>query len=177
MKINTYLFFICVLIISCTKTTPRKPVNYNSVSALEKTVVINKRLFAKEQQLLKKYMALDSSHTYINSNKGFWYTYITKNPKGSNPVKGDRVTFEQDIVALDGTMLYAKKELGLRNYYVDKEHVIKGVKEGIKIMREGEEIKFLFSSFVAYRMNGDSKHRIESNEPIVSTIRLIKINK
>ena len=177
MRVTSAIFMLCLLLVSCTKTKPRRAINGNSISALDKTVALNKKLFAKEQEQMQIYMDLDSSHTYINSNKGFWYTYLSKKEKGPRPIKGDRVTFEQDIIALDGTVLYAKKELGLRNYYVDKEHVIKGVKEGIKMMREGEEVKFLFSSFVAFRMNGDAAQRIDSNEPIISRIKIIKINK
>tara|TARA_B100000809_G_scaffold263627_1_gene317324 strand:+ start:10508 stop:11041 length:534 start_codon:yes stop_codon:yes gene_type:complete len=176
MKINSFFFLMCVLLVSCNESKVRRPVNHGSVSALEKTVIVNKMLFAKEEKQMQVYMNLDSTQTYINSEKGFWYTYISKKSKGARPVKGNKVVFEQDIVALDGTVLYAKNKLGLQNYFVDKEHVIKGVKEGIKLMREGEEVKFLFSSFVAYRMNGDSEHIIESNEPIISIIKLIKIN-
>jgi gliding motility-associated peptidyl-prolyl isomerase len=175
MKINI-IFIIGVLLFSCSESKSRKPVNHGGVSALEKTVAINKLLFANEEKKMQAYMVLDTIHTYINSKKGFWYTYISKNKKGAKPVTGNKVVFEQDIVALDGTILYAKNTLGLRNYVVDKEHVIKGVKEGIKIMREGEVVKFLFSSFVSYRMNGDSARVIDSNEPIISTIKLIKIN-
>ena len=173
-----FLFFIIGLVfIACKNETPRYPVSVSNKSSLEKTIAINKRLFSKEKNLLKKYMEMDSTLTYINSNKGFWYAYINKVEKGKTPVKGDVVLFEQEIIGLNGAILYAKKDLGLRTYVVDKEHIIKGLKEGIKIMKEGEQVKFLFSSFVAYRMNGDNNHVIGSNEPVVSEVHLVKINK
>jgi hypothetical protein len=43
-------------------------------------------------------------------------------------------------------------------------------------MRENEEFKFIFSSFVAFRMNGDEAQKVGVNEPIISTIKLLKIN-
>ena len=177
MKINVLLLFILALgMCSCKKTEPRRAINLTKVSELEKTIAVNKILFSEEQNLMKKYMELDSSLVYKNSRKGFWYAYLHKVNNSVFPKKGDIVVFEQEIIALDGTVLFAKKDLGLRSYVVDKEHIIKGLKEGLKLMKEGEEVKFLFSSFVAYRMNGDTSRIIGSNEPVVSIIKLIKIN-
>jgi gliding motility-associated peptidyl-prolyl isomerase len=161
---------------ACEKLEPRKAVNLTKVSELEKTIAINKRLFSEEQRLMKKYMELDSSLVYMNSGKGFWYAHLRRVNNSVFPKKGDEVLFEQEIIDLSGTILYAKKDLGLRKYVIDKEHIIKGLKEGLKLMKEGEEVKFLFSSFVAYRMNGDTSHIIESNEPVISTVKLIKVN-
>ncbi|MDG1803771.1 gliding motility-associated peptidyl-prolyl isomerase GldI [Flavicella sp.] len=177
MRIKVLLVIISLGFIACKNETPRYPVSFSKKTSLEKTIAINKRLFSEEKAMMEKYMELDSTLSYINSNKGFWYAYRNKEEKGNTPVKGDVVSFEQEIIALDGTILYAKKDLGLRTYVVDKEHIIKGLKEGIKIMKEGEQVKFLFSSFVAYRMNGDNNQIIGSNEPIVSEVHLVKINK
>ncbi len=160
----------------CNKTEARRAVNLTKVSELNKTIAINKRIFLEEQNLIKKYIELDSTLAYINSGKGFWYAYLIKNDNSVKPIRGDNIVFEQELIGLDGTILYTKKDLGLRSYVVDKEHIIKGLKEGLKIMGEKEEIKFIFSSFVAYRMNGDASGRIGSNEPIISKIKLITIN-
>ncbi len=176
MKINFLYISIVVLLLSCNEIVPRRPVSSPKISALDKTVLLNKRLFAEELILMEKFMQSDSLYTYINSQKGFWYAYVNEKKDSRFPLKGDEVFFEQEIIALNGTIIYAKKDLGLRKYVVDREHAIKGIKEGIKIMREGEEIKFLFSSFVAFRMNGDASHSIGSNEPFVNYIKLVKIN-
>jgi gliding motility-associated peptidyl-prolyl isomerase len=177
MRINVlFLLLFALSLGGCEKTKPRRDVNLPKISELEKTIAVNKRIFSEEQNLIKKYMELDSTLVYNNSGKGFWYAYLKKVNNSTYPIKGDRVVFEEEILGLDGTILYAKKDLGLRTYVLDKEHIIKGLKEGIKLMKEGEEVKFLFSSFVAYRMNGDTSHVIGSNKPVISTIKLIKIN-
>lgn len=160
----------------CNKTEARRAVDLSKDSELNKTIAINKRIFLEEKKRINKYIELDSTLIYINSGKGFWYAYLTKKDNSVKPVRGDNIVFEQELIGMDGTILYAKKDLGLRSYVVDKEHIIKGLKEGLKIMGENEEIKFIFSSFVAYRMNGDTSGRIGSNEPIISKIKLIKIN-
>lgn len=176
MRTSFFTLCVCFFLIACKKEVPRRAVNLFKVSELEKTIDLNKKLFLREQKLIKIYIKLDSNLTYVNSGKGFWYAYLNKSDHSVTPKKGDEVIFEQEITGLDGVVLYAKKDLGLRKYVVDKEHIIKGLKEGIKLMKEGEELKFIFSSFVAYRMNGDASQVIGSNEPVISTIKLIKIN-
>lgn len=177
MKINCILVAVLIFLVSCEPTTARKPVERKKRSDLDKTVAINKKMFALEQERMQAYIQLDSANNYSNSHKGFWYAKLAKSDDSPQPVKGDIVSYEQEITALDGTVLYAKNELGIQTYVVDKEHVVKGVKEGIKLMREGEEVKFIFSSFVAYRVNGDPNQKIGINEPIICTIKLLKINK
>ncbi len=177
MKTSCVLIAVLVFLVSCETSTARKPVERAKRSELEKTVALNKKMFALEQQKMQAYMKLDSSHTYINSNKGFWYTKLAKSSTSPQPIKGDIVSYEQEILALDGTVLYGREALGVQSYVVDKQHIVKGIKEGIKLMREGEEAKFVFSSFVAYRVNGDSNQIIGINEPIICTIKLLKINK
>lgn len=177
MKTNCILVAVLIFLISCETSTARKPVKRAGNSELEKTVALNKKVFALEQQRMRAYMKLDTANKYINSKKGFWYAKLDASNDSPRPVKGDIVSYEQEITALDGTVLYQKEALGVQSYVVDKEHAVKGLKEGIKLMREGEEVKFIFSSFVAYRVNGDPNQIIGINEPIISTIKLLKINK
>jgi len=176
MKVNCAIILCMFLIMACTNVTPRKPVKKNTSSSLNSTVEFNKKLINEEDKRIEQYIKLDSSHTYYNSKKGFWYAYITKKEGLSTAIKGDIVTFEQEIFSLNGNLLYSKEELGVQRYVVDKEHVIRGIKEGIKIMKTGEEILFVLSSFVAYRTKGDLKKKIGGNEPIVTKIKIININ-
>jgi gliding motility-associated peptidyl-prolyl isomerase len=167
------LFFLS----GCETTEARKPIQRKGTSSLKKTVAVNKALFEKEQHAMKDFMSLDSIHNYTDSKKGFWYTALVKAQEiGPKPIKGDVIQFEQEIRSLDGRLIYSKETLGIQTYVVDKEHVVKGVKEGVKLMRENEEFKFIFSSFVAFRMNGDEAQKVGVNEPIISTIKLLKIN-
>jgi FKBP-type peptidyl-prolyl cis-trans isomerase len=85
------------------------------------------------------------------------------------------VYYEQEIQSLDGTVLMSKEALGIQSYVVDKEHRMKGLQDGIKIMRLGEEMQFVFSSFVAYRSKGNLEFNISPNQPIVCRIKLISI--
>jgi gliding motility-associated peptidyl-prolyl isomerase len=89
------------------------------------------------------------------------------------PVKGDEVVYTYEIRDVNDQILYTKEELGERNYLVDRQELISGLQDGLKLMKEGEEVVFLFPSHKAYGYSGYQK--IAGNQPLIYTIELIKI--
>ncbi len=175
MNPNVLVLLLFAFFLACNSPSPRRPIVKSSTPVLEKSVTLNKKIVALEQAYIKRFVAKDSLHDYINSNKGFWYCYLHKNSSKPHPYKGNQVFYEQEIQSLDGTVLVSKEALGIQSYVVDKEHRMKGLQEGIKIMRLGEEMQFVFSSFVAYRSKGNLEFNIGPNQPIVCRIKLISI--
>ena len=175
MNPNILVLLFFAFFLACNSPSPRRPIVKSSTPVLEKSVTLNKKIVALEQAYIKRFVAKDTLHDYINSNKGFWYCYLHKNSSKPSPYKGNQVFYEQEIQSLDGTVLVSKEALGIQSYVVDKEHRMKGLQEGIKIMRLGEEMQFVFSSFVAYRSKGNLEFNIGPNQPIVCRIKLISI--
>ena len=175
MNPNILVLLHLAFFLACNSPSPRRPIVKSSTPVLEKSVTLNKKIVALEQAYIKRFVAKDSLHDYINSNKGFWYCYLHKNSSEPRPYKGNQVFYEQEIQSLDGTVLLSKEALGIQSYVVDKEHRMKGLQEGIKIMRLGEEMQFVFSSFVAYRSKGNLEFNVGPNQPIVCRIKLISI--
>lgn len=119
-------------------------------------------------------MESDSIHVYTVSPHGFWYYYMqTDTINAVSPVKGDEVVFSYEIKDLKDSIIYSKEELGDKNYLVDKEDLISGLQDGIKLMKEGEIVTFLFPSYKAYGYSGFEK--INSNQPLIYTVHLKKI--
>ena len=58
-----------------------------------------------------------------------------------------------------------------QNYLVDKQEIMIGLRDGIKLMRKNEKVSFLFPSHIAYGYLGD-KNRIGPNVPIICTVTL-----
>jgi FKBP-type peptidyl-prolyl cis-trans isomerase len=58
-----------------------------------------------------------------------------------------------------------------QTYVVDKQNIMMGLRDGIKLMRKNEKVTFLFPSHMAFGYRGDTK-RINSNEPIICTVTL-----
>jgi gliding motility-associated peptidyl-prolyl isomerase len=175
MNLNVFVLLLLAFFLACNSPSPRRPIVKSSTPVLEKSVTLNKKIVAREQAHIKRFVAKDSLHDYFNSNKGFWYCYLHKNSSTPRPYKGNQVYYEQEIQSLDGTVLLSKEALGIQSYIVDKEHRMKGLQEGIKIMHLGEEMQFVFSSFVAYRSKGNLEFNIGPNQPIVCRIKLISI--
>jgi len=141
---------------------------------MSESIERNKALNKIEEDVLQLKMQKDSLHEYINSEHGFWYFYQQKdNLNNKHPVKGDEVIFTYEIKDLRDSIIYSKEELGIKNYLVDKEELTTGLQEGIKLMKEGEIVTFLFPSYKAFGYTGFEK--IQSNQPLIYTVHLNKI--
>ncbi len=141
---------------------------------MRESVERNKVLNKLEEKIILQKMQLDSLHTYNASSNGFWYFYEKKDTiKTIYPVKGDEVIFSYEIKDLRDSIIYTKEELGDKQYLVDREELISGLQDGIKLMKEGETITFLFPSYKAYGYSGFEK--INSNQPLIYSVHLKKI--
>ena len=167
------LFLICI---SCAKTAPRMPINPKpSTTLLSETLDASKTLNKLEETKILNYIKRDSLNNYIQSSNGFWYKYIHKiNKDLPTPTKGNEVVFEYEILDLNDSIIYAKKDLGLKTYKIDKEDFITGLQKGLKIMKEGETISFIIPSYSAFGVTGDGD-KIGINQTIKSTVTLINI--
>jgi len=175
LKIVGLLILISITF-SCVDPTPRRPVNHKKESYIQKSIQLNKKINVGESKIIKEYIKQDSLNSYNNSSSGFWYTYLHKNASEERtPKLGEIVLFEYEIYDLSNTLIYSKEELGQVSYYVDKEDLESGLQEGLKLMKEGEEIKFIFPSFKAYGFTGDRK-KIGVKQPLIYKVKLININ-
>lgn len=171
---NSLFILLLILIVACADPEPRKPIVRKTSTFLKESIARNKAINKAEETELKRLMDLDSLNEYIVSPNGFWYYYNVKDAISNRfPVKGDEVTYEFEITDIYGDLIYSKEELGQRNYLVDKEELITGLQDGIKLMKEGETVTFLFPSHKAYGYSGYQK--IGSNQPLRYTVTLKKI--
>lgn len=166
-----------LLIFSCKSPEARRPVTHKSGSYINESIERNKKIVAAEEELIKKIIQEDSTNTYISSSNGFWYYYKEKDTTSSpTPEFGDVVEFQYSLKTLDGRTIYSAEELPVRTYAMDKEKLFSGLREGLKLMKEGETVTFLFPSHKAFGYYGDKK-KIGKNVPVISTVTLRKITK
>ena len=172
-----FLITCALFFISCKTPEARRPVSVSSGSFIKESINRNKKLAAKEEEQIKKIIASDTVNTYLTSQNGFWYYYQQQDTIATQqPVFGDIVTFNYNIKDLNQNTIYSKKELDTVNYAIDKEELFLGLREGLKLMKEGETVTFLFPSYQAYGYYGDDD-KIGTNIPLVSTVTLHKITK
>ncbi|MCB0473605.1 MAG: gliding motility-associated peptidyl-prolyl isomerase GldI [Flavobacteriaceae bacterium] len=174
LRFITIAFLVTIIFFSCSRPEPRKPVVRKSSTFLKEFIVRNKAINKLEEAVLKDLMLKDTMHVYSASENGFWYYYNTKDSlDGYTPKSGDEVFFNYAVKDVDGNTLYTEEEIGPQSYLVDKQDIITGLQDGIKLMKEGETVTFLFPSYKAYGYLGHE--RIARGQPLIYTVKLNKI--
>ena len=177
MRLNFIFLLVFLGLNSCSEQEARAPITSSKSNGLLSTISVLKEINKAEETKIKNYIKKDSLHSYSTSPNGFWYRYIVKNDSDTVfPVKGDIVQVSYDLLDLNDQIIYSKETNGIKEYVVDKEDFIRGLQAGIKLMKEGESMKFIIPSFNAFGVLGDEK-KIGMNTSIISRITLININK
>ena len=166
------ILIIGILLVSCAKQQARKPVSQTSGSFIEESIARNKALIANEEKLIDLIISKDTLKEYVASSKGYWYKYDIKNIQDSIfPKRGDVAFFDYEISDLKNNIIYTKLELKPQIYYVDKQDIMMGLRDGIKLMKKGETVTFLFPSHMAFGYHGDNE-KISQNEPLICKVTL-----
>lgn len=176
MKISLFAFLL-IAFASCKSPEARYPVTQNSGTYISESIERNKQLVAREEEYIENLIKEDSTQDYHASNDGFWYYYNHKSTDTSlteTPDFGDIVRFDYSITSLNGEVIYAEGEKPTKEYAVDKEELFSGLRQGLKLMKEGETVTFLFPSHKAYGYYGD-KNKIGTNVPIITKVTLHNI--
>ena len=177
MKNLSYILIVLFLVSCSNKQQARKPISQSSGTFIKESIERNKKLNKEEETLIDAFIKNDSLNTYIASPKGYWYSYNIKVDEAlKTPVRGDFVYFDYEVKDLNKNIIYTKEELKPQVYYIDKENIMMGLRDAIKIMKKGEEITFLFPSHIGYGYHGDND-KIGTNEPLLCTVKLNEIKK
>lgn len=170
MKIT--VLAIAAVLASCSQQQARMPVSRSSGTFMKESMARNKTLIKGEESRIDSIIKSNPKIKYIASQKGYWYHYIKQNVTDTlRPKKGDEAKFEYRIEDLKGNVIYSEVELKPQTYLVDKQNILMGLRDGIKLMRKNETVKFLFPSHMAYGFRGDTK-RIGPNQPIICVVTL-----
>lgn len=171
MKKIAILTFI-LGIFSCKSPEARLPITQTSGSFIVESAERNKKLFEAEQKQIENIITQNEGVNYITSQNGFWYRYNTKIEADSlTPQFGDIVNFDYDIKDLKGNTIYSENELKTQNYAMDQQELFTGLREGLKLMKAGETVTFLFPSQKAYGYYGD-ENRIGTNIPLMCKVKV-----
>jgi gliding motility-associated peptidyl-prolyl isomerase len=143
---------------------------------MNESVELNKKLNDIEENAFLKLMKLDSLSTYHNSSNGFWYTYINSTSNKYLPKFGDKLLYTYSVFNLDHEIIYSFENIGEKSYVVDQQEIEEGLRNGLKLMKEGEVVTFLFPSYKMFGYLGD-QNKISPNQPLIYKVQLNKIIK
>ena len=168
------------LLVSCVQQPePRRPIEQKSGSFLNKSIEKNKALNKQEETYIENIIQMDSLNEYHRSNSGFWYYYVIKDTTSTVvPEFGDRVNFQYSLADIDGNEILSEETIGKQVYMIDQsnQELISGIRDGLKLMHEGETVTFLFPSYKAYGYYGHGDY-IGPNTPLQCTLTLNSIDK
>ncbi|WP_313807276.1 gliding motility-associated peptidyl-prolyl isomerase GldI [Flavobacterium sp.] len=169
------VMFSGLLLACCSQQEARKPISHTSGTFIKESIERNKKLINTEETQIESLIKKDTSKSYVASPKGYWYHYEVKNDAETyKPIKGDVTHFTYSITDLEGNTIYSAEELKPQTYAVDKQNIIIGLRDGIKQMKKGEKVKFIFPSHLAYGYRGDND-RIATNQPIICVVELTDV--
>jgi len=173
LKLSIYTLLFAVLLVGCKQhEEARRPISRASGSFMKKSADRNKKLVASEEDVIKKIIKSNPKVKYYATRKGYWLSYDEKNTTDTQtPRKGDIAYFNLEIKDIKGKIIYSESELGPQTYYVDKQDIMMGLRDGIKLMHKNETVTFLFPSHIAYGYHGDNK-KIGTNESLICTVTL-----
>lgn len=161
-----------IFLASCSQQKARKPISHSEGSFMKESAERNKKIVAKEEKIIDSIIKSNPLIKYIASKKGYWYTYEFKNETDTlTPKRGDIAYFDYDVKDINGNVIYTKEELKPQIYNVDKQNIMTGLSDGIKLMRKNETVKFLFTSNNGYGYHGDND-KITTNESLICTVTL-----
>ncbi len=172
---KTLTLILFLVAISCKTPEARRPISVKTGSFIDASVERNKKLNAKEQATIEKLMKAENK-TYIASESGFWYYYNNKIEIDSlkTPNFGDLINYNYNVKTLNGNLIYSTEELKTQNYAMDQEELFTGLREGLKLMKTGETVTFVFPSQKAYGYYGD-ENKIGSNIPLICEVTVNSI--
>ncbi|MBB4803129.1 gliding motility-associated peptidyl-prolyl isomerase [Flavobacterium nitrogenifigens] len=173
LKLSIYSLLFAAFLVSCKHhEEARRPISSASGTFMKTSADRNKKLVASEEDVIKKIIKNNPKVKYYATPKGYWFNYEEKNSaETAAPRKGDIAYFNMEVKDLEGKIIYSESDLGPQTYYVDKQDIMMGLRDGIKRMHKNETVTFLFPSHMAYGYHGDNK-KIGTNEPLMVTVTL-----
>ena len=161
-----------ILLASCSQQQARRPLTQTSGKFMKESMNRNIKLIANEEALIDSVIRKHPERKYVATPKGYWYYYEMENTKDTlTPKRGDVAYFDYEIADLKGNVIYSEVELKPQTYLVDKQNILMGLRDGIKLMNKNEKVSFLFPSHLGHGYRGDND-RIPPNLPLVVTVSL-----
>lgn len=166
---------IILLAFGCKTPEARRPISVKTGSFIDASVERNKKLNADEKAFIENLMKKQEID-YIASQSGFWYYYNNKVEIDTlkTPSFGDIINYNYNVKSLNGNTIYSTADIKTQTYAMDKEELFTGLREGLKLMKSGETVTFLFPSQKAYGYYGD-ENKIGRNTPLICEVTVNSI--
>ena len=149
-----YLFFFCIILISCRNEKPQIPLNKRPPDMTKENLLEMNRVLAElEVKNIEKYIA-ETDTNFQKSSSLIWYK-IENASTGKKLMRGDEVHISFNLSLLDGSVCYTPENKGDRTITLGKYDIIRGLDEAILMLNDGGNGKFIIPADLAFGMTGD----------------------
>lgn len=155
---------------SCQEPEPQLP---TPSQAKEMLIRINKTLTHDDSKTIDRYIRSHSLDSMEVSPTGLFY-HIWGKPNGKQVETGDQVAIGYKLSLLDSTTCYSSEKDGPKCFKVGQGGVETGLEEGILLMKQGQNAKFIIPPHLAHGLVGDGK-RIPARAIVVYDIELLQV--
>ena len=145
----------------------------SKVASLESKYSIEKfkNIYEKEDNYILS--LLEDREGVQVSPYGFYYEVLDGRSTGGFPKTRGEVKIQIEVFALSGDVIYHSRDF---SFFLDRSpEVIRGMNEGVKLMKVGQVFRFYFTSFQAYGIWGDGD-KILPNMPLIYKTKLLSFN-
>lgn len=163
---------LLVLTVSgCTSCSNQKKVEEAQQQQAEDIIEANRRILEEETRRIDTYIE-ERNLEMERSRTGLRYK-IEPLGSGPTPLPGEVATIEYTTHFIDGTVL-GPEEKSTMNIWVNQDYTIRGLLEGVQMLRVGDNAKFILPSHLAYGVHG-VPGEIPSRATVVFDVTLIAI--
>ncbi len=174
--LNSRIGLLCLFasMFSCENQSPEVPAKQPAVPSTETMVKTNRYLVRSEEEDIND-MINRYGWQMTKTGSGLRYQ-IDKKGKGPQAKAGDAVELEYTASLLNGALVLNSAEDGPMRFIVGRGGVPGGIEEGVLLLRQGDEAKFVLPSHLAFGLPGDGK-RIPARASLVYKIKLVEISR
>jgi FKBP-type peptidyl-prolyl cis-trans isomerase len=170
-NLSVLVLFIVFAFVSCGPDKERKNVHkipYTQKQIDSLLLAGEKAYNQMEEDNIKSYIATHGAMQRTQS--GFWYVITAENKKGRVIEDLSLVKYSRIISLCNGTVCYSDTNV----LKIGNGEEITGMHDALKMLKAGEKAKFIFPSYLAHGLMGDS-YKIPPKSELVYDIEIIDV--
>lgn len=172
IKFAILLFPVITFAIAC-KQGHGKIDEKKSYPNQENLVEANRILVKKDAEKITAFIKR-SNWEMVETKTGLWYMIYEKG-SGALAKEGNIAIVNYKISLIDGTECYNSEDSGPKEFRIGQGGVESGLEEGILLMHEGDNARFIMPPHLAHGLLGDN-NKIPARSIILYEVELIKLD-
>lgn len=162
---------IFLIIISCSKPKPQRPVQHHKMQMDESLV---KKDFELDKEIIEEYIVQNDTLEFKNNANAFWWATLEKKKNAKSINSSVQIEYNYAVYNFKNQEVYSKEEIGVQYAVIGKTKQIRALTEVFKELTEGEKVILLVPSFSAYGFSGDG-NKIGPAQPIIIKLEILKL--